>query len=1049
MKFKQIISAALSGVMLLSVVTANAVMSDSSVIFSAASADEVQTLEDSGSTNADVQNNIQNGGFESPKVSDFTTSSKYYQFDKSKSNEEVPHWKTTAYGSKGNNGKIEMFIENNGVYINTGSNRILIPPEGSQAAELNADEASTLYQYINTSSGSLYEWGLYHRGRSGTDTMALIIGPKQFDEDDNVVDPAKPSKTTQDQFMQMVEWLKNNADEKDKEKIAKQQAFDEPIQVVVYSKPFAAYGKFKDENTDIPNFSLEQTNVYTEEWHIWIIRSDNNGIGRNDCDKNGWKRYGKPVSTQNHATVTATESGESTEIKSPDYCKYTVPEGSNASVFAFVAYESGNNNPTYGNLIDGINFDLYHPSSTTANTGGTGRIDFFINKKEDYKNLSEGEQCSVMVDDNSTVTITATPGFAKDENGNDRIDGDNKRIQNHFVGAYVTINGEKQFIKNDDDNFVMTIDSAGYSTYKYVKENVSGKVIVDLYFTEVYTVTFLSNGGVKYNVSEKGTISPPESIKVIDQSPNVARYIKDTNGSYTTAACEWKEPNAGVEFVGWELLNYSDDSGNPVIFDKNTKIEYYTESDKINFNISDGKNTVNTIKAEKGAVFLARWLIKNTVYAQTEINGNFVNSTLGGTVSIDETNVEKTEDTEDNNGKYYYTSMNKQVTVTAEPNEGYEFVGWYNSTDAKMITPNRTHTCDITDTSTTVYARFRYKNYYTVRFHINDEDTKSTSDDVFRTYYSNGIPPELGIDKDSLHLEENKTIKDFYNIPTTTKDGKKTYKVFKGWYLDKSNNADSRPIKWNNTKNSTKFESSTDVYAHWIAIDSVPQDSTDNKIISGKSYKTFDLFGTQIRNADKDPNYPNGTGSTPAYTKCGLRFVTSLGERLIEDIDALNTATIDNNYGSVPLEYGYVIAKKETADNKEKENGKPDYMLEYKGINVNGENTTSKYSYVQNIDCTSKYTFTNGVVPRDHFNCDNYRIYSLVISYENSDSDKAEAAKNSNVIARSYIRYTDANGLLRTYYNDYTGTSNKYGGCSTSFNTVKHIIQEKYTHTNQ
>lgn len=1031
MKFKQIISAALSGVMLLSVVTANAVMSDSSVIFSAASADEVQTLEDSGSTNADVQNNIQNGGFEEPEIKE----GKDYE---QPTMEKVPSWKTTAFEKK-----IELFKENTGTYI---PNKELIPPEGKQAAELNADEPSTLYQYINTSSGSLYEWGLYHRGRSGTDTMALIIGPKQFDEQGNVVvDPAKPSKAEKDQFMQMVDWLKDNAVKEDKDKIAEQKAFDEPIQVVVYSKPFAAYGKFKDENTDIPNFSLVQTNVYTEEWHIWIIKSGNNGIEIDGCNKNGWKRYGKPVSTQNDTTVTATESGESTEIKSPDYCKYTVPEGSNASVFAFVAYKSSNNNPTYGNLIDGINFDLYHPSSTTANTGGKGKIDYFINNNPHSEELSEGEQCSVMVDDNSTVTITATPGVAKDENGIDRTDGNGKNIQNHFAGAYVTINNEKVYIKNDGQEhsgikFVeMTDTDAEGSEYNYFKceiTGVSGKVIVDLFFTEVYTVTFLSNGGADYAVSKKGEITPPESIKVIDQSPNVARYIKDTNGSYITDACDWKDSDAGVEFVGWELLNYSDENGNPVIFDEKTTIEYdYVNNDQINFNIYDGKDhTVNTIKAEKGAVFLARWLIKNTVYAQTEINGNYQNSTLGGTVSVDGTNVQNTVETEDKNGKYYYTSMNKQVQVTAKPNEGYEFVGWYNSTDAdaKMITPNRTHTCDITDKSTTVYARFRYKNYYTVRFHINDKDTNSTSDDVFRTYYSNGIPPELGIGKDSLHLEENKTIKEFYDIPTTTtKDGAKTYKVFKGWYFDKDNDIDRRPIKWNKTV----FTSSTDVYAHWIPIDSVDKDLTDNKIISGNSYKTFDLFGTQIRNADKDPNYPNGTDDIPAYTKCGLRFVTSLGEQLLSDIVALSTAK---------PEYGYVIAKETTANRYAE--GKENYMLEYKDSNVNGKDTTTDYKYVQNVNCTSRKTLANGIVDLDHFNGENYRIYSLVISYDSGTAEQIAAAKDSDIIARSYIRYTDANGLLRTYYNDYSGDSKLFGGCSTSFNTVKREILENYTH---
>ena len=39
-----------------------------------------------------------------------------------------------------------------------------------------------------------------------------------------------------------------------------------------------------------------------------------------------------------------------------------------------------------------------------------------------------------------------------------------------------------------------------------------------------------------------------------------------------------------------------------------------------------------------------------------------------------------------------------------------------------------------------------------------------------------------------------------------------------------------------------------------------------------------------------------------------------------------------------------------------------------------------------------------------------------------------------------YTQTLSQNGLLRTYYNDYTGT-NVFGGYSTSFNTVKGIIE--------
>ena len=43
------------------------------------------------------------------------------------------------------------------------------------------------YQNVKTTPSSVYEWGLDHGGRNGTDTMALVIGPKQS------VDPSKPS----------------------------------------------------------------------------------------------------------------------------------------------------------------------------------------------------------------------------------------------------------------------------------------------------------------------------------------------------------------------------------------------------------------------------------------------------------------------------------------------------------------------------------------------------------------------------------------------------------------------------------------------------------------------------------------------------------------------------------------------------------------------------------------------------------------------------------------------------------------------------------------
>ena len=80
---------------------------------------------------------------------------------------------------------IEILKKNNGVYI---KNYTLTPRAGLQAAELNADEQSSLYQSIKTTPGSFVKWGISHHGRNGYDTMLLVIGPKQS------VNPAKKAK---------------------------------------------------------------------------------------------------------------------------------------------------------------------------------------------------------------------------------------------------------------------------------------------------------------------------------------------------------------------------------------------------------------------------------------------------------------------------------------------------------------------------------------------------------------------------------------------------------------------------------------------------------------------------------------------------------------------------------------------------------------------------------------------------------------------------------------------------------------------------------------
>lgn len=835
--------------------------------------------------------------------------------------------------------------------------------------------------------------------------MALVIGPKQS------YNPTKASRTSRDQFMQMVDWLKNNEDESTSEKIKNQQSGDKPIECVVYSKKFASNGTF--ENASDRNFSLSQTDVFSEEWHIWIIKSDNRE----------WHKYGKGSKT----------------AESSDYYKYIVPEGSNQSIFAFVSYQGtdakGQSTPdrhnTFVNLLDGITFDLYHSAETIVNTGGTGTVTYTQNGSETNVEItpqSKNNPLEIMVDDNTELEIIAKPSFAKDDNGNFRLDGEGGKIPNMFIGSHVTINGERKYLKSEE--FTSETDADGNAYYKYNFNNISGRVTVELFFSEIYTVTYLSNGEEKYSVKSMGSGT---GIAVLDDTTNVARFNERASGNYTATACNWKDSDSGTFFYGWEYVSPGSED-NATVFNPDINVTYNYDGSNdpqaLDFVITGtlagtAESKTITTNARNGAVLKARWYFKHNVIAQTKKNdGTYVNSSTGGYVSVNESDdIYKLSDIE-NYGKKFYSFKDKTVTAM----DGYRFVGWYEKTaDGETYINNRTsHTYTVDDSSTTLYAKFEHDDYR-IRFHINDpsKTLANANDDIYVSY----MPTyDETVERETVrYLNTDKTVSSFYDIPEVIGTGSQRM-VFKGWYRNKANDDDSNPIKFNGTK----FVADADVYAHWIDIGTVSKAEDDDKI-GVNSYYGFDLFGTQIRNADDDENYPMKPSS---FDKSGLRFVTSFSEKLLSDIDILDGT-------KTRPEYGYVLAKKSTSEKACENAGvtADNYELEYNGTNVNGKDTTarSSYGYVTNVNCTSSKSYS-GIVPLDHFNSDNYRIFSLVITYKKGGL----SAQSQDVIARPYIRYTDANGLFRTYYSDYTGNSKLYGGCSTSFNSVKNIIAENY-----
>lgn len=432
-----------------------------------------------------------NGSFEE----EYTFTGNYSQPDQSK----VPSWNTTAF-----QGKIELFRKNTGTYINGVT---LEPKDGTYAAELNADEESTLYQNVKTTPSSVYEWGLDHGGRNGKDIMALVIGPKQS------IDPSKPNKDGRDQLMQMVDWL--NID------VSTITSGAEPTQYTVYSKKFAAKGAFED-NAGNNAFSRTASSIYTEEWHIWIMASSRATTGTNP-----WNSYGSNAT----GTAGSGNGSGSTTVDLSKYYLYTVPAGQTDTVFGFVSVgyidstAPAGKEKTYGNFLDNINFEIFHPLSGSTSNHGSAVVG-----GSDGTSGGEGATAGHEVTiDNKLSTFV--------------IDGDSLKIQAvvkkadvvdgcEFVGVYHTKHDENgtpttEFLKlagnviddtgslTEEDKagkWIKTTNTAGDIIYTYYLGNITSATDLHFVFIKSPTVTYDPNGGKAYVVERKYNTDEAENV---------------------------------------------------------------------------------------------------------------------------------------------------------------------------------------------------------------------------------------------------------------------------------------------------------------------------------------------------------------------------------------------------------------------------------------------------------------------------------------------------------------------------------------------------------
>ena len=710
-------------------------------------------------------NKLQNGSFEDGP----TFPGNYSQPDQS----QVPSWNTTAF-----QGKIELFKENKNTYI---PNVTLKPSDGTYAAELNADEESTLYQNVKTNPSSVYEWGLDHGARNETDTMALVIGPKQS------VNPSKPSKAGRDQLMQMVDWLIEQGLTSNKTSAGLGE------QRTVYSKKFAVNGTFEDNAGNNP-FSLTPSTIYTEEWHIWIMASSKTTSGTNP-----WNSYGS-----NAESSAGSSSVSSQAVDLSKYYLYTVPSGQTETLFGFVSvgYYQSSTTPdkakTYGNFLDNINFEIYHPlsGSTTTHgsavvggsdgtTGGTG--------SSDGHHVTVDNKLATYVVDGEPLKIQA---IVKKTDADDGCE---------FVGVYHTEQNEKgnpvtKFLRLDGNEiedtgsltdeekagkWVKSTNEYGDTIYNYYLDNLTSATDLHFVFLKSPTVTYDPNGGKPYVVKREHNADEAANVYSFKPASGVDEAEAETNTlfiePYVSYAAEGQ--NDGWKFMGWLLIGdvvggdltkfdqvNANQLGSLILpaehtiacdytfagVDGETKAQYFKiyngkvsltkqinedgEGVDVGVTWNDKGETKAYANVHKGLTMVAQWRWRQAFIPQTyNISSvSYEDSDTGGTVAI--TSVTDTFDENynaaynENGGKSYHAATGERVNLTATAKEGYGFVGWYDKR-GKLVATNAEYSYVETQESVkTYYARFKKSVTQTYIRQVGSGDSwEDTIDDKIGT----------------------------------------------------------------------------------------------------------------------------------------------------------------------------------------------------------------------------------------------------------------------------------------------------------------------------
>lgn len=363
-------------------------------------------------------------------------------------------------------------------------------------------------------------------------------------------------------------------------------------------------------------------------------------------------------------------------------CSYTVPVGQNETTFAFCSYAGATSDKTLGNLLDNITFSLYHNVTFTTTAGGQGTVSAEIQGTTQTVDFSDKNAIDVPVRHNREMTLTA-PATA--DSG-----------VTTFVGAYITQH-------STDGSSTKFVDKSEWTpngtTYTYTG-TVTAPTDVVLVFVRSPAVTYDANGGDKY-------VHTPDAKEPTD----VVSFATDT-GPYTSHEAIASQKTGWV-FAGWLLARA--ENKERVLPAKHT-VSYANGT----FTFTDETGQTRAEIEADGVALLAQWRWRQTFQTQLQQGDTVKDDKACGTITKDDDSVET-----------YNAATGEQVTVTANANSGYAFLGWYRTIDGQLqlVSQEQTYTYTVGRQGVqTVYARFA--KTYTITYTWDESNNKPTDQTV-------------------------------------------------------------------------------------------------------------------------------------------------------------------------------------------------------------------------------------------------------------------------------------------------------------------------------